>query len=133
VKALAYECPHFDHVIRAHEVKAEIAAQLVETIEEAVELYLAAFRQQFTGQYQLRRRADRLSRFVTYLKEQNHSLRLVDLTYEDGRAFLDTRVNDYTGGPLSPSIWKGYKSALRSLSRFLRNAQLLIFFDLMVE
>jgi hypothetical protein len=63
-------------------------------------------------------------------------MQLAALTYEDGKAFLDTRVNDYTGGPRSPSIRQEYKSALRSFSRFLVKSHLIeedVFFDLKVE
>lgn len=108
----------------------------VKDVEEAIELYLAAFREQFTGVHGAYRRRYALSRFLGYLRGQNHSLNLIDLKFEDGQEFLDSLHNAYTGAPITRAIKKQYKSALRSFSRFLLNTGLVksdLFFTLEMQ
>jgi hypothetical protein len=105
-------------------------------VEEAAELYLAAFRQQFPGPFAAKARVKQLSCFLAYLQTHHHSMQLIDLGLEDGRAFLDTLVNAYTRKPVSLPIRQKYKSALRSFSRFLVTSNLIeedIFFALKAE
>lgn len=105
------------------------------SIEAAIELYVAAYEVQFTGQDAARIRKAELMRFVAYLRTQQHSLQLADLTYTDGRTFLDSLTNIYTGEPLSPAGGISYKNALRSFSRFLFKSKLIkedVFFALKV-
>jgi site-specific recombinase XerD len=94
----------------------------VDTIEEAVQMYLEAYSKQFSGQHGPYRKRLFLDRFVTFLKEQGHSMKLADLTLEDGQSFLDSLANTFHGGRLSSGTKKGYKCALRSFSRFLANS-----------
>jgi site-specific recombinase XerD len=108
----------------------------VETIEEAVQLYLEAFSQQFTGEHGVHKKRLFLGRFVTFLKSQGHSMKLADLTLEDGQDFLDSLTHTLHGGKLSPTTKKRYKCALRSFSRFLANSDFLeqdLFFTLIIE
>ena len=51
-------------------------------------------------------------------------MKLADLTLEDGQSFLDSIEHAYHGGQISPATKKGYKCALRSLTRFLANSSL---------
>jgi site-specific recombinase XerD len=107
----------------------------VTSIEAAIEWYLAAYEVQFTSQDAARARRAQLMRFVEHLRALQHSLQLADLTYGDGRAFLDALTNIYTGEPVSPSIRISHKSALRSFSRFLYKSNLIeedVFFLLKV-
>jgi hypothetical protein len=131
-----YEHPQADQVIRAHEVRTEDTLTPVQTIEEAVELYVAVYRHQLTGDYAAARKANWLYRFLAYLKEQRHSLRLADLSYEDGKRFLDSLAHGYQGKAMSVFTKKRYKCALRSLSRFLVKTNLIeedVFFALKVK
>jgi site-specific recombinase XerD len=104
----------------------------VETIEDAIELYLEMYGKQFTGQYGIRNKRLFLQRFVTFLKSQGYSMKLADLTLEDGQRFLNSIEHAYHGGQMSPQTKKGYKSALRSFSLFLHTSKVLstdIFFS----
>jgi hypothetical protein len=93
----------------------------IETIEEAIQLYLEAYSKQFAGEYGAYKKRLFLGRFVTFVKDQGHSMKLVDLTLEDGQNFLDSITHTFHGGKLSPATKKGYKCAIRSFSRFLAN------------
>jgi hypothetical protein len=107
----------------------------VETIEEAIELYLERFQQKFTP-HNYKQRERHLRRFTEYLKGTGHSMRLQDLTYADSKGFMGTLTNARTGEQLSLTIRKDYKGALRTLSRFLVHSNVLkydVFFELGVE
>lgn len=109
--------------------------QTITSIPEAVDLYLAVFGQQFTGSHGPARKQYYLYRFIAQLKAENHSMRLTDLTLNDGRQFLASLVNAYDGTPLSQYGLGRYKSALRTWSRYLFQSRLLtddIFFHLTV-
>jgi hypothetical protein len=115
--------------------RSELTTTQVETIEEAIELYLERFQQKFTP-HNYKQRERHLRRFTEYLKDTGHSMRLQDLTYADGKGFMDTLTNARTGERLSLTIRKDYKSALRTLSRFLVQSSILkvnVFFELRVE
>ena len=63
-------------------------------------------------------------------------MKLADLTFEDGLAFLDSMTHAYQGTVMSPQTKKRYKCALRSFSRFLANTGLLhddLFFSVTIE
>jgi hypothetical protein len=62
----------------------------VETIEEAVQLYLEAFGEQFTGEHGVHKKRLFLGRFVNFLIAQGHSMKLADLALEDGQDFLES-------------------------------------------
>jgi site-specific recombinase XerD len=107
----------------------------VETIEDAVQLYLEAYEKQFTGQYGIRNKRLFLQRFVTFLKGHGHSMKLADLTLDDGQSFLDSLEHAFHGGQMSPATKKRYKCAVRSFSRFLANSRLVeddLFFALTI-
>lgn len=109
---------------------------VIETVTEAVTLYTVAFHQQFSGVYGPARKQAYLHRFLTYLQEHQHSMRVVDLTLADGQQFLSSLVNRRNSTRLSRYMIKRYKSALRTFSRFLYQANLLsqdIFFDLAID
>ena len=89
----------------------------VETIEEAIQLYLEAYGKQFVGEYGLRNKRLFLKRFVVFLRGQGHSMKLADLTLEDGQSFLDSIEHSFHGGQTSPMMQKGYKCALGRLLR----------------
>lgn len=104
----------------------------VETIEEAVDLYLEAFEKQFSVSGLHKKRLF-LGRFVKFLKDRGHSMKLADLTLEDGQSFLDSIADAFHGGKLSPATKKRYKCAIRSFSRLLTNTRLVqedLFFSL---
>lgn len=103
------------------------------SVDEAIEAYLEAYQDEFVSQHGLMKRKRFLYRFLDYLKAQNHSLKLRDLTYEDGQSFLDSLVNAYTKRSLSPDSRKHYKHKLRMFGRFLCNSKLIdgdVFFEL---
>jgi hypothetical protein len=130
-----YTPPPVDSVPPQNQVTVQTAILSVNTIEAAIELYLAAYEVQFTGQDAARTRQAQLIRFVEHLRSRQHSLQLAALTYRDGRTFPDSITNIYTGEPISPWLAISYKSALRSLSRFLFKSNLIeedVFFALKV-
>ena len=91
----------------------------IETIRSAVEMYINAFGKQFTGKHGVSRKTLYLHRFVAYLVDQGHSMKLADLTAEDGHNFFASLNHAYNSAPMSPQTEKRYKCALRSLGRFL--------------
>jgi hypothetical protein len=91
----------------------------VKTVEEEIELYLETFRTKFEYPLAAQRREWSLARFVSYLKSRQHSLWVDEFTMADGQDFLDWLVNARNGSALSRAKKKLYRSALRSLSRFL--------------
>ena len=107
----------------------------VQRIDQAITAYMSKYRQQFTA-LNADRREQCLKRFLRYLKSVNHSLQVSDLMSADGKAFLDSLVNTYTGEELSLAIKDDYKGALRSFSRFLADSRIVqtdVFFALKVE
>ena len=60
----------------------------IATIEEAIGLYVDAHRRKFSGKHGAPRKVQRLGRFLRYLTAQGHSLKLSDLTFEDGQRFM---------------------------------------------
>lgn len=104
----------------------------IRTVEEALEVYMTAYRAQRTA-LGSQRREQNLRRFLSYLEAQGHSMQVCDLRYEDGQEFLNVFVNAYSAQPVSPSKKKRYRSALRSFSRFLVQYEIIeqnVFFDL---
>jgi hypothetical protein len=89
------------------------------TVEEAIAVYLQAFRQKFQSREGRKQRSICLQYFQRYLVAQGHSMMVRDLTLADGQGFLDSLTNHYNGLPLKPSELKKYRSGLRSFSRFL--------------
>ena len=131
-----YVHPQIDAVPPKYHVTPPTILPPVSEIKEAVELYLTAYRHQFPGPLAAKVRGELLSRFLEYVQAHHHSMQLADLDFADGKAFLGTLVNAYTGAPLSLSIRTGYKSALRSFSRFLVKSNLVeedVFFALKVH
>lgn len=131
-----YVAPQVDNVGPDRLVAPVDIPQQVESVEEAIDLYLAAFREQFMGVHGADRKRWALSRFLAYLQAQNHSLRLAELTVADGEAFLDSLHHAYTDMPMSLQTSTRYKSALRSFSRFLFHAELMqedVFFALKAQ
>ena len=117
-------------------VEDQSAIQVVATIEEAIEVYMQAFRRKFRSREGTQQRRRNLQRFLRYLNAQGRSLELKDLTFSDGQHFLDTLTNSSTGLPLSPNLNKQYRSALRSFSRFLQKAGIIekdLFFPLRIK
>ena len=105
----------------------------IETIREAFEIYLDAHRRKFSSKEGLARKTRRLSRFGSYLEVTGHSMRLADLTTEDGEGFMDTLANAQHDSNLSLHNRKRIRGALRSFSRFAAAADLIeedLFFDL---
>jgi hypothetical protein len=125
---VAYDQPRSDCVPLASQVdvpeELREAASTVETIEEAVEIYLSAHRRKFTGKHGLPRKTNRLNRFIAYLKASGHSMKLSDMTHEDGQRFMDSMVNARDGSNLSLHNRKRIRGVLRSFSRFLTAAGL---------
>jgi hypothetical protein len=131
-----YTPPQIDSVPVRNQVTVQADVPSVTSIEAAIEWYLAAHQAQFMGQDASRKTRAQLMRFVEHLRTQQHSLQLADLTYTDGRTFLDALTNIYTGEPLSPWLGISYKSALRSFSCFLVKSYLIqedVFFSLKVR
>lgn len=123
--------PKFQVQLANHTGKVE-----VETVEEAIGLYLAAYGKQFTAGHGAHKKSLHLGRLVTYLKAQGHTMQLADLTYSDGQDFLDSLSHAYHGTPMSPQTQKQYKCALRSFGRFAANCGLVnqnLFFALTVQ
>jgi site-specific recombinase XerD len=138
--SVAYDQPRSDCVPMASQVDLpqellETAA-IVETIEEAIDLYLDAHRRKFTGKHGLPRKTNRLKRFISYLEASDHSMKLADLTCEDGQRFIDSLVSARDGSNLSLHNRKRIRGALRSFSCFLAAAGLFeedLFFDLRLK
>lgn len=108
----------------------------IQTIASAIDVYLLACEQQFSGKHHQARKRTCLRRFVAHLATRQHSLSLADLTLADGQQFLAAVVNATDGTSLSPSIRKGYKSTLRTFSRFLYQTGLTltdVFFELYIK
>ncbi len=91
----------------------------VQTVEEAIEVYMQAFHQKFQSKEGRRHRRQSLELFLQYLAAHGNSLKLTELTLTDGQDFIDSLVNRKNDMPLRFSEKKKYRSALRSLSRFL--------------
>jgi hypothetical protein len=71
-----------------------MAADLyIDSIEDAVELYLDAHRRKFSGKHGAPRKAQRLHRFLRYLDTRMHSMRLSDLALKDGQALPAPSAN----------------------------------------
>ncbi len=119
----SYQHPPVDNVPPAFRVdlpeKINVESQEIETLEEAIEVYMQAFRQKFQSREGRKQRRICLQYFQRYLVAKEHSMRLADLTIRDGQGFIDGLVNHYDGHPLRPSQIKKYRSAIRSFSRFL--------------
>jgi hypothetical protein len=78
-----YERPLVDQAPPWYQVQAQHDVAHVKGVEEAVQLYLAAFWQQFIDKKGAARRTKWLYRFVVYLEAHDHSLHLIGLTYEE--------------------------------------------------
>jgi len=137
---VAYEQPRSDCVplVSQVDVPEELlhSAVEIETVDEAIELYLEAYRMKFPSEEGLARKARRLRRFASYLEDSGHSMKLTDLRYEDGQRFMDSLVNAKDGNSLSLHNKRRLRGALRSLSRFLAAAGLLngdLFFNLRIR
>ncbi len=89
------------------------------SVDDAIQLYLDASSQQFTGKHGLTRKRQYLHRFRNHLKDRGHTLQTADFSLEDGQRFIDGLTNKFTGAPVSDDKRNRYKGALRSLSRFL--------------
>ena len=89
---VTYVHPLVDSVRSALEVDVPeelLAADLnIETIEEAIELYLDAHRSKFAGKHGAPCKAQRLRRFLQFLTTRGHSPKLSDLALEDGQASM---------------------------------------------
>ena len=134
---VGYVRPPVDNVPSAFVVDAMgdlLDAELsIETIEEAMKLYLDAHRRKFSGKHGAPRKAQRLDRFVRYLTTEGHSMKLSDLAYEDGQGFMDSLANAIDGRTLGLHSRKRYQGTLRSFGRFLAAVGLIeedIFFAL---
>jgi len=138
--SVAYDHPSSDSVPMTSQVdvpeELREADTIIETIEEAIDLYLDAHRRKFTCKHGLTRKTNRLKRFISYLEVTNHSMRLSDLWCEDGQRFMDSLVNARDGSNLGMHNRKRIRGALRSFSRFLAAAGLVeedLFFDLRLK
>jgi site-specific recombinase XerD len=120
---IMYEHPPVDNVASTYYVDTPDATENlskdVETVEEAIEVYLRAFHEKFQSPAGRRQRRICLRYFQRYLVSQGHAMKLKELTITDGQGFIDSLVNHYNGLPLKPSEIKKYRSAIRSFSRFL--------------
>ena len=138
--SVVYDHPPSDCVPMASQVdvpeELREADTEIETIEEAIDLYLDAHRRKFAGRHGLPRKTNRLKRFISYLEAMGHSMRLSDLNGEDGQRFMDSLVNAKDGSNLSFHNKRRIRGALRSFSRFLAAAGLLnadLFFNLRIR
>jgi hypothetical protein len=121
---LTYQHPPVDNVASEYWVEVlneDDAIKTIETVEQAIEVYLQAFRQKFQSQENRKQRRICLQYFQRYLVEQGHSMKLKDLTLFDGQGYIGSVVNQYNGLPLSDAQMRKYRSALRSFSRFLHD------------
>lgn len=82
----------------------------VHAFDDAIQLYLKAFGQQFPGKHGHTRKRRYLQRFQNHLVERGHSLQISDLSLEYGQQFMDELVNTYTGAPLSHDKRKSYRA-----------------------
>ena len=118
-----YEHPPVDNVATTYHVDTPDATENlskdVETVEEAAEVYMQAFRQKFQSPIGRKQRKICLRYFQRYLVSQGYSMKLKNLNVRDGQGFIDSLRNHYNGLPLKPSEIKKYRSAIRSFSRFL--------------
>jgi intergrase/recombinase len=121
--AIMYEHPPVDNVASIYHVDtpnaSENAVKAIESVQEAIEIYLEAFGQKFQSSKGRIQRKICLQYFQQYLVTQGHSMKLKDLTVNEGQVFIDSLVNHYNGLRLRPSEIQKYRSALRSFSRFL--------------
>lgn len=119
----SYVHPPVDNARADYQVDAPEETDLeiakIETVEEAIEVYMQAFRQKFQSREGRKMRRICLLYFQGYLVTQRHSMKLKALTVNDGQSFIDSLVNHYNGLPLRPGEIKKYRSAIRSFSRFL--------------
>jgi site-specific recombinase XerD len=106
--------------------EATLAKKGISTVEEAIEVYMEAFRQKFHSQDNRKQRRICLQYFQRYLTKQGHSMKLKDLTLVDGQSFLDSLTNHYNCLPLRPSEVRKYRSGLRSFSRFLHLSRIIL-------
>ena len=84
-----YEHPPVDNVASAHHVDTpdttENSSNQVETVEEAIEIYMQAFHEKFQGKVGRRQRRICLRYFQRYLVSQGHSMQIRDLSVTDGQ------------------------------------------------
>lgn len=127
--AFTYVHPPVDNVAFEYYVdvpdSTDIEIEKIETVEKAIEVYIRAFCEKFQSRWGRDRRRLSLQHFQQYLVTQGHSMRLMDLTRNNGQSFIDNLVNQYNGSPLGAGGIKRYRSALCSFSRFLQQMGLL--------
>jgi hypothetical protein len=76
----------------------------VNTVEEAIALYMEAFRSKYNSQLHAQRREWNLGRFVDFLRSRGHTVRLAELRMADAQDFLDRLVNARNGAALSRAM-----------------------------
>jgi hypothetical protein len=137
---VAYLEPLSDSVPRASQVDVpedlSFLAVNIETVEDAVEVYLEASELKFSGTHGSTRKKHRLDRFVTYLEATGHSMKLADLAFVDGQRFIDLLDTPRDNkSQLGLQHRKRIRGVLRSFSRFLATARLIeedVFFSLRI-
>lgn len=121
--AIMYNHPPADNVRPEFQVDVPMnidgSAKQVETVNQAIKVYLQAFQQKFQSREGTRHRIRSLAMFLQYLTSQGHSLKLQDLTLTVGGGFLHSLTNNYDGMPLKAASKTKYWNAIRSFSRFL--------------
>jgi site-specific recombinase XerD len=124
-----YQHPPIDNVAAIYHMDTpnatENAVKAIVSVEEAIEVYQEAFGQKFRSSKGRIQRKICLQYFQQYLVTHGHSMKLKELTINDGQGFIDSLVNHYNGLPLKPSETKKYRSAIRSFSRFLHQLGLI--------
>jgi hypothetical protein len=99
--AFRYVHPPIDNVASDYYVDIpkgpDAAIEAIETVEQAIEVYLQAFYQKFHRIEGRRHRKRSLHIFHQYLTEQGHSLKVKDITLAHGQGFLDSLTNHCAG------------------------------------
>lgn len=113
----------------------EVEQLKIRMVDEGIAVYMSAYKRQFNAMtVDLRKRE--LQRCLRYLRSQNHSMRLSEMTFADGQGFLDALVNHFNDAELSRVKKLDYRAALRSFSRFLVGSKVIeddVFVGLVID